>query len=617
MDAVEEVKSRLSIEQVVGERVDLKRSGTGLKGLCPFHQEKTPSFYVSPARGTFHCFGCGQGGDILTFVQTYEKLDFREALRRLADRAGVELPDESQRREQASANDRLYQVNQVAAEIFRDGLKTPAGREALKYLEKRGIPAQVQHAFGIGFAGGSELRLALADRGFSEEEMLAAALIRPASETVPIRETFRSRLIFPIRDARGRVAGFGGRLLGPGEPKYLNSPATDIFDKSRTLYALDQAMETVRQSRRVVVVEGYIDAIRAHSVGFKDVVAALGTAITAPQLQLCGRYAEQVVLALDPDPAGQMAAARTALSALASLPRRQQQLPDSQRRQMVDIGLSVDLRIARLPADAGDPDELIASNPEMWKRIVENAVPAFEFYFDTVARSLNRDERGWRQEAVERILPVIQEFPFAIGTQAAWIERLGELTGIRPNLLQTSLAGRARSAVSGRRRGGSAQPGPPPAPKAVDSRLEAERSLLQILLHRPLSKELASAVADVKPSSPELAQVFEAVLAQAGSGRKPNLSRESAEVRETAQHLLALPLEDLPEGRVEPAIRLHLATIRLSQVKQRTDDLRQLVPEVGEEDRPSMRRQLTNFFEERLDLERQIDQLQRQVIAGA
>ncbi len=621
MDTVEEVKTRLSIEDVVGEYVDLKRSGAGLKGLCPFHQEKTPSFYVSPSRGTFHCFGCGQGGDILSFVQAYDKLDFRDALRTLAEKAGVEVPDESARREQASIHERLYLANDAAAEFYRDQLKNASGRPVVEYLVHRRISAQVQHAFSLGWAPDSrgDLHAALNARGFTDDELLRAGLIRASSSSDGThRDQFHARLMFPIRDGRGRITGFGGRIVGSGEPKYLNTPATAIFDKSKTLYGIDQALNTMRESRMAVVVEGYIDAIRAHSAGFRDVVASLGTAITSDQLQACARHATTVVLALDPDPAGQMAAVRTALSALASLPRRQQQLPDSQGRRMVDVGLGVDLRIASIPPGAGDPDELIERDPAAWKATIAESVPAFEYYFDVVTRSVNRSEPSWRQDVISRVLPVIQDFPFALGTQAAWIERLGSLTGIRASLLQTSLrSDQARSDNRTKRALTNRLPTmTPPAPKGGDPEVEAQRSLLQILLQVPLSQTLAPAVSAVEPSNRELKQLFELVVAQAGSRRKPNLSEVTGETRRIAEELISLPLDELPEARIEPAVRLHLASIRLGRIKRRLEAAQQFFSEVGEDDRPTAKRQLSLLLEERLDIEQQMDRLQREVIAG-
>lgn len=620
MDAVEEVKARLSIEQVAGEHVDLKRAGSGLKGLCPFHTEKTPSFYVFPARGTFHCFGCGQGGDILTFVQMYDKLDFREALQRLAERAGVELPDERVRQQRAEANTRLYQATEIAAEIFRDALSNPSGNHAREYLAGRRIPQQSQHAFGLGFASDGRLALhdALRKRGLTREEMAGAGLVIMPDDGGSPRDRFHNRLMFPIRDARGRVTGFGGRILGPGEPKYLNSPQTEIFDKSGSLFGIDQAQRPVRESKRIVVVEGYVDTIRAHGAGFTEVVASLGTAITARQLQICSRLAQTVILALDPDPAGKAAAARTALSALAGMPRRQQQLPDSLGRRMVDAGLAVDLRIARIPPDAGDPDELIENHPDTWAKLLDKSVPAFEYYFDTVVEDADRSGEGWRQEIIDRVIPVIREFPFAVGTQVAWVERLAEATGAQARLLQNQLFGsRDRPAPrSLRERDRRRIAGPPAPPRVVDAQIEAENSLLQILLGNPCPPDLAPALNELHPRRSEAAELLARCVEGAGTGRRPALKGLGEDAARLVQDLLSANLDDLPDHRVIPAVRLHIAGIRLRTVQRRLDDLQAMLGDIGPEDQGQALHELHLLLEERADLERQTNKLQHEVVAG-
>jgi len=623
MDAVEEIKARVDIEQLVGERVDLKRSGSALKGLCPFHTEKTPSFYVFPSQGRFHCFGCQRGGDVLSFVQEFDKVDFREALKRLAGRAGVDLPDERERQKQVEENSRLYQANEAAVEFFRDQLKENVGKPAQAYLYKRKLSAPLQVSFGLGYAPDNRraLRDALNARSFTDEELVAAGLLFAPDEGGQARDRFHGRLMFPIRDGRGRVTGFGGRLMGDGEPKYLNSPQTEIFDKSRSLFAIEHAQEAIRQGRRAVVVEGYIDAIRAHEAGFKDVVASLGTAITTHQLQICSRLAPTVVLALDPDPAGQTAAVRAGLTALAALPKRQTQLPDSLGRRMAPVGLSIDLRIARIPEGAGDPDELIQRDPAEWERIIDRSVPAFEFFFETVVGAIDRSNDGWRQDVIDRIMPVVQEFSFAIGTQAAWIERLGEVTGVQPRLLQNRLAPAPgptvrRSPGRGPSRPGSSRQSVPVSARTVDGEAETEDSLLRILLRHPVSMDLVPALSDLKSRRPEVNELLERVVLHAGSGRRPNVTGVGPEAAELTERLLARPGEELRDNRVAPAIRLHMARLRLLSVRKQSTDLQMFLTEIGVEDRETGRKTLSSLLEERGVLEHQIDTLQRQVVAG-
>jgi DNA primase len=619
VDVVQEIKARVPIEEVVGEYVDLRRSGASYKGLCPFHVEKTPSFYVSPARGTFHCFGCGQGGDVLSFVQAIEKLEFRDALRKLAERAGIQLEDRVTQQEEVTLHKRLYAANAMASEFFRDRLRSSIGERARLYLAQRQLSAEVQLAFSLGYAPAT--RAALLDHlrqcGIEDEILVQAGLVLADDAGRPVRDRFHDRLMFPIRDAQGRVTGFGGRIIDSGKPKYLNSPQTPIFDKSRTLFAIDLAQRTIRQQKRAIVVEGYIDAVRAHDAGFHDVVATLGTAVTTTQVQMLARLAPTIIIALDPDPAGQLAAARAALSALAALPRRQQQLPDSLGRHMVDIGLSIDLRIARIPPDAGDPDELILRDSTLWQEVITASVPAFEFYFDLVAQSLDRSDPNWRQQAVDRIMPVVREFSFAIGTQAAWIERLAELTGIEPRLLQSTLPRSPQPSIGRRTRQAKHEPaGPPPSPSRSDPRREAERSLLQILLRVPVPVEVIPALRELRFTGETETALLQAILAQADSGLLPDLEREPENVRQLAQELREAPGGMVDEGHVTPAIRLHIATLRLHDNRQQTTELQQLLSEIEAEDQSAVRRQLELLLEERYVLEQQITELQRQVIAS-
>ncbi len=623
MDAVEEIKSRVDIEQLVGERVDLRRSGTALKGLCPFHTEKTPSFFVFPTSGNYKCFGCGQGGDIFTFVETSEKVEFRDALKLLAERAGVELPDERERQRAVEENARLFQANEAAVEFFREQLKRPEGKPAQTYLHKRKLSAPLQVTFGLGYApeGRHGLHQALTARGFSDGELVSAGLVFPGDDGARPRDRFHGRLMFPIRDARGRVTGFGGRLMGDGEPKYLNSPQTEIFDKSRSVFAIEHAQETIRQGRRAVVVEGYIDAIRAHEAGFKDVVASLGTAITTQQLQTCARLAPTVVLALDPDPAGQTAAVRAGLAALAALPRRQRQLPDSMGRRMVDVGLSVDLRIARIPEGAGDPDELIQRDPTEWERIIESSVPAFEFFFDTVVNAIDRTDDNWRQDVIERVMPVIQEFSFAIGTQAAWVERLGEVTGVQPRLLQNRLTPGEGPAPALRPSRGSRRPSrtpaPPPTPaRIVDQVVEAENSLVRILIRHPVPEDLVPALSEIASRRSEVNELVERVVLHAGSGRRPNVSGVGPEAASLAERLNAQSGDELRDNQIAPAVRLHIASLLLIGAKNRLGDLQGFLSQIGVEDAETGLKALHGLLEEKNALEHQIADLQKLVISG-
>ena len=311
-EVVEQVVAANDIVDVIGSYVQLKRAGSSYKGLCPFHSEKTPSFSVSPSRQTFHCFGCGEGGGVITFVMKYENDSFQEALQVLADRAGIKLPeaDYSERAKEKSAQRaRLLAVNKEAATYYYRLLRSPKGRTGFSYLSGRGLSAQTMKNFGLGYADGSssDLLAYLKEKGCSEEDVLAAG-VAVFDEKRGLRDKFWNRVMFPIMDPSNRVIGFGGRVMGEGKPKYLNSPETPVFDKSRNLYGLNIAKRS--RTGSFILCEGYMDVIAMHQAGFTQAVASLGTSFTEGQAMVLRRYTKEVLLAYDSDSAGVNAAIR-------------------------------------------------------------------------------------------------------------------------------------------------------------------------------------------------------------------------------------------------------------------------------------------------------------------
>ena len=353
------MKSRTGLVETVGRRVRLIRAGTVHKGLCPFHQEKSPSFTVDERRGTFHCFGCGAHGNAIDFVMRSENLGFREVVERLAGEAGMALPEETPAsRARDDRRGTLQGALQAAADWFREQLAGRAGTTAREYLAGRGLDAAAAARFGIGFApsGRTLLKEALAPR-FPEEILVEAGLLGRPEGGGASYDRFRGRVMFPIHDARGRIAGFGGRVMGDGEPKYLNSPETELFQKGRLLYGFDRASAAARKSGEVVAVEGYMDVIALHLAGFENAVAPLGTAMTEQQIGLLWRLAPEPILCFDGDAAGQRAAGRAAERAL----------------PMLKPGHS--LRFALLPPGE-DPDSLLRQRgPGAMREILAAARP--------------------------------------------------------------------------------------------------------------------------------------------------------------------------------------------------------------------------------------------------
>jgi DNA primase len=358
---LDELRARVPLAPIVGRRVKLVRAGREWKGCCPFHNEKSPSFYVNDDKGFYHCFGCGAHGDVIRFLTEQEGMGFIDAVKQLAAQAGMEVPSESpEARARAEVADRLQSLTGRAAEWFQAQLRSPAGAAARDYLDRRGLSAAMIKDFALGFSPDSRTALKTALKDAGEDKLVEAGLLgrTEAGETY---DRFRGRLMFPIRDRRGRVVGFGGRALGDVQPKYLNSGDGPLFDKGRLLYNLDRAGPVAHKSGRLVVVEGYMDVIGVAQAGITELVAPLGTAMTETQLALAWRQVDEPILCFDGDGAGQRAALRASLRAL----------------PLLAPGKS--LRIATLPAGE-DPDDLVKrGGAPAFEAVLTTAIPLIEF----------------------------------------------------------------------------------------------------------------------------------------------------------------------------------------------------------------------------------------------
>ena len=397
-----EVKSKLSVVDVVGETVSLKKAGTTYKGLCPFHGEKTPSFVVTPHRESWHCFGCGLGGDIFSFVMQRDSVTFPEALRTLATRAGVEIDERSKRDDAHKA--RLRQVLDHAIAFYHAVLlHSNAGKEALDYLRGRGFTDDTIAGHQLGWAPGGWDQMArtlATKRDVRPDELVEVGLASPRqSARGGVYDRFRSRVLFPIRDQNGHAVGLGGRLLAGEGPKYLNSPATPLFDKSRTLYLIDKAKGPIRKHGQAVIVEGYTDALMAHQAGFDNVVASLGTALTPGQVALLTRYASRIALAYDVDAAGEKAGT-LGVTALAGLIGQLQ--ADTSGVKLEDV------RVARLP-EGKDPDEVVREAPADWESAIAKAKPLVEYLIDHFAGRFDLKTSSGRIGFVESVMPALRD----------------------------------------------------------------------------------------------------------------------------------------------------------------------------------------------------------------
>ncbi|WP_447977697.1 DNA primase [Candidatus Nitrospira bockiana] len=398
-DLINQIRERADLVDIVSGYVTLTRTGQNFKGLCPFHAEKTPSFTVSPSRQIFHCFGCGAGGNVFTFLMKIDGTTFPETVRELGQRLGITVPDMTLQTTggDGKLRERLERINQAAARIFQQQLWDGVGRDARAYLAERGIGEETVRSFGIGLAlpaWDGLLRLLLKS-GHALSDIAAAGLAiakdqsgRRSDDAGAYYDRFRARLMFPITDLRKRVVAFGGRVMGDGEPKYLNSPETPLFSKGRTLYGLDRAREAAGRAGRLVIVEGYFDAIALHQAGITNVAATLGTALTSDHLTTIRRFAGKVVLLFDPDPAGVRAALRTL---------------------DLFVGTGLGVTVVSLPRGE-DPDTFVRKQGvEAFRRLEETAPSLLDFAVNqslerTVSRSMDD-----RIRSVDEILRILQK----------------------------------------------------------------------------------------------------------------------------------------------------------------------------------------------------------------
>jgi len=459
MGAVDEVKQKIDIVEVIGKDVTLTKAGRTFKGLCPFHSEKNPSFYVYPEQQSWHCFGCNNGGDVFSFIMKKQNIDFGEALRQLAQKAGVVIPTKFEPGMESEEKQRLYQVNQAAAQYFHNLLlNSPSGKKAREYAAGRGFTEQTIKDFQLGYSANSweELKKYLTERDYTEKEMLTAGLIIEAEGKKP-HDRFRNKLMFPILDIRGRVTGFGGRALDDSLPKYTNSPQTPLFDKSGTIYGINLARDAVREQDTAVIVEGYMDVITAHQNGFKNVVASMGTAVTERQVNTLKRLTRNLSLALDADAAGEEAMLRTV---------------------GYENTLDAEIKVIILP-QGKDPDDVIKEDIENWEKLVVAAVPIVDYTFDMATAGLDLNTARGKASARDRLLPVIGEIKDNV-RRAHYMQKLAGLLNVSERDLETDLARIRPKPV---RRQATA----PPPPAAVRSSFSSPREeyCLALLLQHP------------------------------------------------------------------------------------------------------------------------------------
>ncbi|RME68659.1 MAG: DNA primase [Nitrospirae bacterium] len=527
---VEELKTKVDIVDVVSEYVELKRAGSQFKALCPFHPEKTPSFFVNPQRQFFHCFGCGVGGDVISFVMKYEGLEFMEALEVLSKKAGLSMEGLRASKGAKGLKERVLEINAIAMRFFRDALKK--SEEPKEYLKKRGLSSEAIEVFSIGFApsGGDILYKHLKNKGHKDEDILRAGLVKRTSEGRLI-DMFRHRVIFPIFNTKAEVVGFGGRVLSSEQlgPKYLNSPETPVFKKSRELFGLYQAKEGIKDKGYVILTEGYLDVISAYQAGIKNVVAPLGTALTEEHAHIIKRYTEKVLLLFDSDEAGVNASKRASLL-------------------LIQEGLQP--KVLLLPAGE-DLDSFIKNKgPEALRKLFPRSLPVVDFFISLKGDKLQNIRT--LTEAIGRVKDPI--------LKGAILQELSEKTKIPHELLMEQI----------RKRSGLEKKNVPSHKLKLPT---AEELIVALFISYPvLRQKIKMALSEEMFSEPGLRTIFEKVSSSEGAPIQEVLTEE--ELKRVSSILVRTQIDD---GQLEKNLSDSIKKIRAEDIKRQIAQLKKAI----------------------------------------
>ncbi len=593
MDPIDEIKARLDILDIVSETVQLRRSGKNYTGFCPFHANtRTPAFVVWPETGTWRCFGeCNDGGDIFKYVMKKEGWDFPEALKELAQRAGVELrPPTPEQQAQYEEYDRLRELLEEAVTFYHHNLRhTPAGQEALDYLQNRGLSGETIEAFGMGYAPKSweVVTQHFLSKGYSEQELIETGMVSQR-DSGGVYDRFRHRIMVPIRDERGRMVGFGARMLDPEDmPKYLNSPQTDLFDKSRILFGLDKARQAIRSQDQVVIVEGYMGVLAPHQHGYANVVATMGTALTESHLRLLKRFTRRIILAMDSDAAGMKATLRGLEVARQTLDRQAEVGFDARGLLSHETRLQADIRVTTLPPGM-DPDDVINRDPTEWERLIAQAKPVVVHVMETLATDRDLDDPKVKTEIASQVLPLIEDVPSSI-ERDTYRQQLARLLRVDERSLLES-AGQRRPRRRNYQRSGSQKAPEPvsPARDTLSSDHRRESHILGILIRHPeliyrIDRSLKEQGLDVLSSQDfqhaSYQEIFRLIKQSLQQGESEPLNFVlnflPEEMMGTADHLLEQTEDVNPEDdRVLEDILRILVLARLKVVNQQLDYMR-------------------------------------------
>lgn len=560
-DFANKVREAADIVDIIGGYVPLKRAGSSYKGLCPFHKEKTPSFNVHQGRQIFHCFGCGAGGDVIKFVMMQERLDFRSAIEQLARRFGIPMPEITARPEDDSREKKhrsLHEINNFAMKYFRDLYESNEGIPAREYLKKRGVDSQLAKRFEIGWSPDrwhDFLNMAT-KKGYSQNLLLEAGLILPGNTKENFYDRFRGRVIFPIIDLHGNCVAFGGRILGQGEPKYLNSPETEIYKKGRILYGLNLAREQLRGNEPALLVEGYMDLIALYKYGFNTAVASLGTALTEDQARLLKRFTKEVIFIYDGDEAGQKAMLRGCEVLLAQ---------------------SLSVKIVILP-ESEDPDTFLDKNgAKGFQSLLEKRMDFLDFFIETGRRNFDIRTPEGKIAVLEMLKPILDRIHHPIIFND-YTFRLAEGIGLEQKLVIQHI--RAKNAGVKKS-----------ADEAIQKRAKEdipfiELSLLRILIDNPALRRMAQETLDPEWISSAVLRNFITRYLSEMEEFSDFITIEENATEEEASVLREAAFMDNLLPHAPPEELLHVSIKRL-QIRQKARLRRKMVQDVQKAEKTS------------------------------
>jgi len=556
---IDEIKNRLDIVEVVGSYIKLQRAGANFRALCPFHSEKTPSFFVSPARQIWHCFGCGKGGSIFNFIMEIEGVEFGDALRILAQRAGVEL--KRQPPELRTQRQRLYEISEWATRFFEKQLEgSSLGKEAKKYLLSRGINEESIKKWRIGYSPDTWEGLSnfLVSKGYKKEELEQAGLAIK-SDQGSFYDRFRGRIIFPIFDLNSQVVGFSGRIFKTTDPaKYINTPNTLIYDKSRILYGLDKAKVEIRKKESCILVEGNTDVIITQQAGWENAVATSGTALTPFQLKILKRYSDNLLIAFDMDLAGETATKRG-----------------------IDLAQTqgFNIKVVRLP-EGKDPAETIAMNPNQWEKAINSAVSILDFYFETAFAKADPKTPEGKKEISKILLAPIKRIPNKI-EQSHWIQKLAEKLEVKEEDVEEELKKvKLEEEIYGLEPEETIN-----LPHKTRKELLEER-LLTLILKTPQNIDLVNGekIFYFSPQAQEvLNKLRENQTPDSEFFNYLSLKADIEEVAETSSHLPPRSRSAIEEKEILSEIQFCLKEIQSLEIKKKLDQISQEIKKAEEE----------------------------------